>query len=347
MLELTQGDILRADTEALVNTVNCVGFMGKGIAAQFKRAFPENFRIYEAACKRNEVRPGRMLVFPTGSETNPKYVINFPTKRHWRARSRIDDIELGLTALIDEVRARGIRSIAVPPLGCGHGGLNWSDVRPRIEKAFAALPDVKVVLYEPAGAPIAVDMVRAKNPPKMTAGRATLVGLVRRYLGGLMDPFVSLLEVHKLMYFVQEAGEPLRLTYVKGPYGPYAENIRHVLTAIEGHLVLGYADGGDAPDKQLELVPGAAEAAEAFLAHHAQTRDRFDRVAALVDGFETPFGMELLATVHWVLTREAPPHGRLVDAVYAWGDRKRAFTPRQIQLSHDVLTSKGWLPAAA
>jgi hypothetical protein len=157
-----------------------------------------------------------------------------------------------------------------------------------------------------------------------------------------MDPFVSLLEVHKLMYFAQEAGELLKLTYVKADYGPYAENLRHVLAAIEGHLLSGYADGGDAPDKQLQLVPGAAEAAEEFLATHPVTRERFDRVAALVDGFETPFGTELLATVHWLLAHEGVPSNQLVDAVYAWNDRKRQFTSRQIELAREVLDEKGW-----
>jgi len=99
----------------------------------------------------------------------------------------------------------------------------------------------------------------------MTVGRAALVGLIDRYLRGLLDPFVTLLEVHKLMYFLQETGEPLRLCYVRGVYGPYAENLRHVMNEIEGHLIVGYADGGDAPDKQLELVPGALEEANAFL----------------------------------------------------------------------------------
>lgn len=347
MIERTQGDILQADAEAIVNTVNCVGFMGRGIAAQFKRAYPENFRVYEAACKRGEVVPGRMLVYEVPGSSRPRLVINFPTKRHWRAKSRIEDIKVGLVALIDVIRQERIRSIAVPPLGCGHGGLRWTDVRPLIEHAFADVPDVRVLLYEPSGAPAAEQMVRSAKPPHMTPGRAALVGLVRRYLGGLMDPFVTLLEVHKLMYFAQEAGEPLRLRYVKGVYGPYAENLRHVLTAIEGHLVVGYADGGDAPDKQIQLMPGAAEAAEAFLAAHPATHQRFDRVSALVEGFETSFGTELLATVHWLMTHERVAKDQLVEAVYAWNDRKRQFSARQIELAHDVLVAKGWGPVSS
>lgn len=153
MIEVTRGDILKADAEALVNTVNCVGVMGRGIAAQFKRAYPKNFSTYQQACSRHEVEPGRLLIVETGQFANPRWVINFPTKRHWRGNSRIEDIDAGLVALVADVRRLGIQSIAVPPLGCGLGGLDWSQVRPRIEQAFAALPDVKVLLFEPDGAP--------------------------------------------------------------------------------------------------------------------------------------------------------------------------------------------------
>lgn len=348
MIELTHGDILKADTEALVNTVNCVGFMGRGIAAQFKRAFPDNFRAYEAACKRQEVQPGRMLIVETGQLTAPRYIVNFPTKRHWRGKSRMEDIEAGLSSLMADVKRLGIRSIAVPPLGCGLGGLDWSDVRPRIEQAFAAVPDVRVLLFEPDGAPAADKIAKSSDVPDMTPGRAVLVGLMNRYLAGLMDPFVSLLEVHKLLYFTQEAGEPLRLKYVKAPYGPYAENLRQVLSRIEGHFVSGYADGGDSPDKQLELVPGAVADAEEFLAGCPESYARFERVGRLVDGFETPFGMELLATVHWVATREhATDVEAAIRAVYRWNERKRRFSERQLRLAWDVLTAQDWLPTSA
>lgn len=344
MIEFKAGDILAEDVEALVNTVNCVGVMGRGIALQFKNAFPKNFKAYEAACHREDVQPGQMFVFATGQLTNPKYIINFPTKRHWRGKSRLSDIDAGLAALVAEIKSRDIRSVAIPPLGSGLGGLDWADVKPRIEAAVSALPDVRVVIFEPKGPPDPKVMSMSREVPAMTPGRAALVGLMHRYLGGLLDPFVSLLEVHKLLYFMQEAGEPLRLAYQKAPYGPYAENLRHVLTAIEGHLVSGYGDGGDAPDKPLDLVPGAVEDATAFLEDHTETRVRFDRVAALVEGFESPFGLELLATVHWVGTKgRAKTVDEVTNHVYAWNERKKQFSQRQIGLAFEVLRAKGWL----
>ncbi len=345
MIELTSGDILKDDSEAIVNTVNCVGIMGRGIALQFKNAWPENFKAYRAACKREEVMPGRMFIFEVGQLTAPRFIVNFPTKRHWRGKSRIEDIDAGLIALVSEIRSRNIRSVAIPPLGSGLGGLDWLTVRPRIVAAMEAAPDVRVRIYEPGGASRAERMHRSHNVPSMSPGRAALVELMNRYARGLLDPTISLLEVHKLMYFMQEAGEPLRLKYVQAPYGPYAENLRHVLHAIEGHFVAGYADGGDAPDKPLTLVPGAVEDATRFLEANAETRARFDRVGALVEGFESPFGLELLATVHWI-ARHGEPAASAEDVVartYAWNARKKQFTPRQIGIALNVLAAKGWI----
>jgi O-acetyl-ADP-ribose deacetylase (regulator of RNase III) len=347
MIRFTSGNILDAEVEALVNTVNCVGIMGRGIALQFKQAFPENFRAYEAACQRKAVEPGRMFVFDTGELTLPRYIINFPTKRHWRGKSRMEDIDSGLVALAAEVRSRGIRSIAVPPLGSGLGGLDWAAVRPRIEAALGTLSGVEVLVYEPLATPLDSRENRSTAVPKMTTGRAALVSLMSRYLGGLLDPTVSLLEVHKMMYFLQQAGEPLKLRYVQAPYGPYAENLRHVLREVEGHLVSGYADGGDAPDKQLAIVPGAAEEAEKFLTEHRETQTRLERVARLVDGYETAFGLELLSTVHWVMTqRRAVDENTIERETYAWNPRKRQFSGTQIALAAEHMRREGWVADA-
>ena len=348
MIRFKKGDILFEDAEALVNTVNCVGIMGRGIALQFRKAFPENFHTYAEACKRGEVRPGHMFVHATRALTNPRYIVNFPTKRHWRGDSRIEDIEAGLRDLARVIREYDIRSIAVPPLGSGLGGLDWPIVRARIEEALGSLNDVGIVVFEPVGAPAAGGMVRHDEVPTMTEGRAALVGLMDRYLNGLLEPFITLLEVHKLLYFMQIAGQPLNLRFRAGSYGPYAENLRHVLNKVEGHFISGYADGGDAPDKQLQLVPGAIDAASGVLRSACETRERFDKVASLVAGFESAFGLELLSTVHWILERETPASlDALVATTYSWNDRKRQFSRRQIKLAADVLRAQGWTEAAA
>lgn len=206
------------------------------------------------------------------------------------------------------------------------------------------LPEVRVVVFEPALAAEAVPARKARKVPGMTPGRAVLIGLMDRYLAGLLDPFVTLLEVHKLMYFAQEAGEPLKLRYVAGPYGPYAENLRHVLHAIEGYYVSGFGAGGDAPDKVLELVPGAVADAQVSVEAHPDSRARFERVVRLVEGFESPFGLELLATVHWIATRERPATEEdLIARTHAWGEHKRQFSEHQIRLARRVLTERGWL----
>ena len=184
----------------------------------------------------------------------------------------------------------------------------------------------------------------------MTLGGAAFVGLMDRYVRALLDPFVTLLEAHKLMYFMKVSGEPAldRLRVVKGLYGPYAKNLTHVLREIEGYFLSGYRDGGDAPDKELELVPGAVADAHRFLREHPDTRARFERVADLVDGFESSFGLELLSTVHWVLEHD-PVASRddLVARVHGWNERKKRFSPRQIGLAADTLTEKGWIDAGA
>ena len=348
MIEFKTGDIFTEDTEALVNSVNCVGVMGRGLALQFKNVFPENFKYYAAACKHGEVKPGKMCVFETGCLVPPKYIINFPTKRHWRGKSRMQDIQAGLVALTEEIRSHGIRSIAIPPLGSGLGGLDWPEVCVQMQEVLRELDDVRVVVFKPDGKSEDGRANRSSEVPDMTAGRAVLVGLMDLYLRGLLDPFVTLLEVHKLMYFMQAAGEPLKLRYKKGPYGPYAENLGHVLKAIEGHLISGYADGGDKPDKELELVPGALDDARAFLKKKADTQARFERVSNLIKGFESSFGLELLSTVHWVVDKdkgkdEIQTFNDLVQQAYAWNRRKQQFSRRQIGIAFERLKQKNWL----
>ena len=346
MIEHKVGDIFEEDVEALVNSVNCVGVMGRGIALQFKRQFPANYKAYRVACERKEVQPGRMFVFETGQIANPHYIINFPTKRDWRNKSRLTDIESGLKDLAEVIRSRDIRSIAIPPLGSDLGKLDWSEVRPLIEDTLNQFDNLQAVVFEPRGA-VGDKSIKSFNIPRMTPARATLVSLMVRYLRASLDPFVTLLEVHKLMYFMQASGEPLKLNYEKGPYGPYARNLRHLLQTVEGHMILGYGDGGEMPHKPINLVDGVVEAADRFLAEHPETMRRLEQVTELIEGFETPFGVELLATVHWVINEH--PDATEVEVVYlthAWSDRKRQFSERQIELALRTLRNNGFIPPA-
>ncbi len=341
MIEYKVGDILSEDVEAIVNTVNCVGIMGRVLALQYKNKYPQNFKEYEIACKKEIVKPGKMFVHQTGQLPNPKYIINFLTKRHWKDKSKIEDIENGLDDLINVIKKLNIKSIAISPLGCGLGGLEWKTVKQKIEAKLSNI-DCVIRVFEPLEQKIEKNI--CKEAPKMTAGRAVLVELLDRYLKGLMVPFVSLLEVHKLMYFMQEAGEPLRLKYQKAPFGPYASNLRHVMNAIDGQLISGYEDGGDAPDKQIKLMPGVVDDARAFLSDKVATMGNFRRVAELVDGFETPFGLELLSTVHWVVKNEnANSLDNVVKKIYNWNERKKQFSKKQIQIALNTLVKNDWI----
>lgn len=350
MIELATGNLLEAPAEALVNTVNTKGIMGKGIALQFSQAFPQMFQAYEKACKAGDVALGKMDVHDLGGLVGgPRWIINFPTKDHWKSKSRIADIEAGLADLVATVRRLQIHSIAVPPLGCGYGGLQWCDVRPLIEAAFAAVPEVKVLLYAPAGAPKAAEMPNKTTRPAMTIGQAALLVLMDRYLKALLDPFVSLLEIHKLMYFLQEAGQPLKLNYEAHSYGPFATNLRHVLIRLEKHYTLGYGEGNDNPTKPIELLPGAVETAQTFLEQAAEMRRRMDKVLALIDGFEDPYGLELLSSLHWVSrTNPAVAHNpeAAITAVHQWNSRKqRELKKEHLHKAWLRLQDQDWLPA--
>jgi O-acetyl-ADP-ribose deacetylase (regulator of RNase III) len=344
MIKEAQGNLLQANAEALVNTVNCDGFMGKGIALQFKQAWPDNFKAYAKACKSGQVQLGSMFVFATECLIYPKYIINFPTKGHWRENSRLKDIASGLQALIEEVKSRGIQSIAVPPLGCGNGGLDWQKVRPMIVEAFNQLPEVEVFLYAPVGAPEAKAMPIATERPKMTSARALFVKIMDAYAS--LDYRQTLLEIQKLAYFLQEAGESLRLNYGAGHYGPYAPNLNKVLERIEGHFIRGYGDS-QKPDIEINLLPGAVQEADKFIQGNTESLNRLEKVLELIQGFETPYGMELLSTVHWVAKYLVPPAQSADDAIQAvhrWNERKqRLFREDHIRIAHQHLQQHGWI----
>jgi O-acetyl-ADP-ribose deacetylase (regulator of RNase III) len=347
MISEGTGDLLNADVDALVNTVNTVGVMGKGIALQFKRRYPGNFQAYERACKAGEVQLGSMFVFEAGQLVRPRWIINFPTKGHWRSSSKLEDIALGLDDLVRVISELGIRSIAIPPLGCGNGGLDWRVVEPLIGDRLSDI-DVEVVMFAPVGTPSARAMVSRNLRPNMTRGKAALVRLVDRYALPSFGP--GLVEVQKLMYFLQVSGEALKLNYAKAQYGPYADNLRHSLNAVEGHFLQGYGDGSQRvlESESIVVLPGAVEEADAVLIGTSETLERIDRVLQLVEGFESAYGMELLATVHWAATAErCVDRTCVVDTVHGWSPRKESlFTVDHIGIALDRLVSAGWLTEA-
>ncbi len=344
MITMTKGNMLTADVEALVNTVNCVGHMGKGIALQFKKAFPENYEAYRKACAAKEVQPGSMFIYETGTMLTPRYIINFPTKRHWRGNSRYEDIESGLKALVADIQRLDIHSVAIPPLGCGLGGLDWQRVYAMIASAFSSVPDIEVKLFAPGKTPVAQDMPVRTKQPALTVARALFVKIMAIY--SRLSYRMTLLEIQKLAYFLQEAGEPLRLNYEAGIYGPYAHNLNKVLEILEGHYTSGYGDT-QKPDVEIFLLPHADEAADAFLADYEDSRGRLERVAQVIEGFETPYGMELLSSIHWVAMHHAPAAKNAEEAikvVHNWNDRKRKlFNKKHLQTAWDRLSENKWL----
>lgn len=347
MIEYARGDILKSDAQALVNTVNCVGVMGRGIALQFKLKFPENFRAYEKVCRRDDLKPGRLFVFERGKlfdgKDGPDYIFNFPTKKHWRSPSRLEYVEKGMEALVEEVQERGITSIAIPPLGCGNGGLDWEDVEAIIERQVKALPGVRVILYPPGYEPTVDDIEVETERPNMTPGRALVIKLLDIY----QEPGYrhGKLEIQKLAYLLQVAGQDLQLDYVASHYGPFANNLNHVLQRMEGHFTEGY--GNREQDSEIRLLEGAVQEAEEEIGRDQVIEDRLNRVKSVIEGFETPFGLELLTTVLWVVLNtpriEDSPH-EIVSHIHGWNRRKKElFTPRQIEVAWERLREQGWI----
>lgn len=337
----TRGNIVEATTDAIVNTVNCVGVMGKGIALQFRQAFPENYELYRRACKQKQVKPGTMLVYRTGKLTPPRFIINFPTKRHWRGKARLEDIQSGLVSLVEVIKQHDIKAISIPALGCGNGGLKWDSVRPLIEAALTKVPGLDSHLYTPHGAPAPSAQPVQTKKPRLTDTRAALILLLQRYqIEGYKH---TLLEVQKLAYFLQVAGQPLKLSFVRDKFGPYAEKLNFVLQALEGHYIRGYGDRSRAPE--IVLLNGATSEAEGFLRDESAIKC-LSMVSELIEGFETPYGLELLSTVHWVMADSAMAGADLsiaISAVQSWNKRKRELLkPAHIALAWERLRSEGW-----
>ncbi len=309
MITYTKGNLLESQAEALVNTVNEVGVMGKGIALMFRDAFPENTNAYQKAAKRGEIQVGHMFVVERSALTGPRWIINFPTKKNWRHPSRKEWIHDGLRDLVRVIRQMKIRSLALPPLGCGQGGLEWREVRQEIETALSDLPEVEVIVFEPTSA---YHTARKRTGiEELSPARALVAELVRRY--SVLGLDCTNLEVQKLAWFLQRVilamrlDNPLRLQFKANKYGPYSDGLRHLLDGLDGsylHCSKRLSDAG--PFDTIWFEESKREFVQTYL--HGEVDkvflDALERTTTLIDGFESPLGMELLSTVDWLIAEQ-------------------------------------------
>jgi len=339
MIRYKVGNILKADTEALVNTVNTVGVMGKGIALAFKKAYPENYKEYKKAVENDQVKIGSLLVTETGL-LQPKYIINFPTKKHWRNPSRLSYIRKGMKDLVRIIIDKDIQSLAIHPLGCGNGKLNWDEVKPIMENHLGSLASNReFIIFEPG---YNDQTIKEKKEVNLTPGRAMLLHALDEYR--ILGYEINLLVVQKAAYFLQRLGEPLRLQYEKGYYGPYAHNLTHLLKHINGFYIY-FKSQRNKPDTTVRLSDDKLKRVEKYVQNKLDDsqKDRVNKLLDLIEGFESPYGLELLATVDYI--REQKPgisFEKLKDEVHNWTRRKKSIMkPYHLEVAYKRLKALG------
>lgn len=354
MIKFVQGNLLEAPTEAVTNTVNTVGVMGKGIALMFKERFPDNFKKYEDACKKKEVRIGHMFVTENMALDGPRWIINFPTKQHWRQPTKLDWVINGLKDLRRVLAEKRIRSIAIPPLGCGNGGLEWNIVRAEIVNELGDLEDVDVLVYEPTDK--YQNVSKREGVERLTPARALVAEMIRRYW--VLGIECTYLEVQKLGWFLErcigelQLANPLDLRFGADKYGPYSDRFRHLLNGLDGsylHCAKRLSDAG--PTDTIWFDEHRRAFLDTYLKQAAMQpcKEVLDRTSELIDGFESPFGMELLATVDWLVQREhcEPTIASIREGLDRWPAgqlaaerKKRLFDDRAIGIALERLAGK-------
>ncbi|RWF24030.1 MAG: Appr-1-p processing protein [Mesorhizobium sp.] len=321
------GDMFEERAEAIVNTVNCVGVMGKGVALEFKRRWPDNFRAYKRLCDRHQLRPGKVYVHHEGDMLSGgrRFLINFPTKDHWRAKSKLEYIEDGLVDFVAQIEQLRIKTVVMPPLGCGNGGLDWTVVKALLTDRLSAIRDVDFVIFTPSNAEEDDSEVRAgeaAGSPKMTFERAILIKALND-LSVYFDGTLTRITMQKITYFLQEFGIRFGLNFERNEFGPYSEELRDAFKAMERH---GLIEGFTSPDRETTVTESGVQLAESFLqeADWDRALEVIDRVSHLIDGYESPYGLELLSSVHFVSTRsDLRSLDGIADALAQWGERKK------------------------
>ncbi|MDD4284217.1 MAG: macro domain-containing protein, partial [Fermentimonas sp.] len=331
MIQFTKGNILKADVEALVNTVNTVGVMGKGIALDFKNQFPDNYRIYRKAYEKGELKIGKVLLTNTGL-FSPKYILNFPTKKHWRGYSKLEYISEGLKDLVNLIHEYNIKSIAIPPLGCGNGGLEWEKVKPLMLNALTPLQGVEIIIYEPGFNNQNKPIIK-ENKISLTPSRAMLILSLNSYQ--VLGYSINLLVAQKLAYFLQRLGEKLNLKFEKGYYGPYSHQLQHMMKYLNGYFVeFEHEQTSPGTIVKLKNLKHVEDYAEKNLSN--SQKERLANLKNLIEGFESPYGLELLATIDYIEQNKNISSLTEVESVIGqWTNRKRnLMKPYHIKVAH-------------
>jgi len=340
MIRFIQGNLLDSKADALVNTVNTVGVMGKGIALQFKEMFPQNFKEYVRICRNKQLQPGTLLVFNEKTLYGDKQIINFPTKTEWYQKSRYEYIEDGLKALRDILKEGKIKSIAIPPLGCGNGGLQWASVKPLMEKYLSDFNYIDILVYEPNAAVKEILKQQENNKKsKLTPARAMLLYAMYFY-ESLGEP-CSLFVANKLAWFLQRSGEHLRLNFEASHYGPYSVQVGHVLHALNGKYLRGLEQMNTKAFEEIELNYDTFNEVQTFVKSNlnSQQQVRLEGLTKLIEGFQSAFALEILATVDYIKAiRGTTDEQVIITEIHNWSDRKKnLFKDQYIKVAIDHL----------
>ncbi|MFV1883030.1 MAG: macro domain-containing protein [Balneola sp.] len=340
MVRLITGNLLDSPAEALVNTVNTVGVMGKGIALQFKNRFPNNYKVYKKACDDGTFDVGQVLVVHDGDLLHSKTIINFPTKKHWRSPSKYEYISSGLIALKDAIQKHQIKSVAIPPLGCGNGGLDWEKVKSLITEGLKNV-EADIYLYTPNDK--IKQVLQKENKPKevkLTDARAMLLYLMFEY--EKTGDQSTLLVANKLAYFLQRSGEELRLKFEPHHYGPYSVQLNHVLLYLNGTYLKGMEQNEIKPFEVFELNYEKFEEVKEYIQNRlpAEKRKRLEKVLELVKGFESAFSLELLSSVDFIAKKEGSGDiDQIIKELNSWSDRKGdLFERRYVEIAREQLS---------
>ncbi len=340
MIHYQIGNLLDSEAEALVNTVNTLGVMGKGIALQFKNLFPNNFKLYYNACKNKEVQVGKLFVTEETLLTGKKIIINFPTKTNWRLPSEYQYIEVGLTELVKVIEEKKIKSIAIPPLGSGNGGLDWNKVKQILEKHLTNV-DCDIWIYEPS---VAMQEILKKERVKLTPARAMLLSVLYELVRN--GEFVSEFSSEKIAYFLQRFGakDTFKLEFQPNFYGPYSGKVKHVLYYLNGSYIMGYSAKDKKPFEELGLIPDAELEVNAFLdsPENSSYKSIVEKTKSFLTGFYSPFGLELLSTIDFIISeKKVYSQEDIAQELENWSDRKKTLfnNPKFIKIAIENLHS--------